>query len=204
MNICEKKKTILFHNPKTGGQFIRRQLDRHGLSANAYEFWGPYNREINTDLGHINRFTIGRYFAEYRQYQLMTFVRNPYNRFISAMSTARGNHTRMAAILHKYPDPLTFLHYLDHLNYYEQDRILRSPEVPWFNPQSYYVGEGISILRYESEEDWQTICRIFDISETQVRIKSDYPFNQEAYDILRRLYFDDAEIFEMYFAEKGT
>lgn len=198
MNICEKNKTLLFHNPKTGGQFIRRELARCGMEGNAYEFWGPYSREINTDLGHINRFTISRFFPTYKQYRLMTFVRNPYNRFISAMSTARGNHFRMAAILREYPEPLVFLRYLDSLNYYEQDRILRTPEVPWFNPQSYYAGKGVTVLRYESPEDWKIVCDAFGIENAPVRIKPDYPYQQEAYDILRRLYFDDEEIFEMY------
>lgn len=198
MNIHEDKKVILFHNPKTGGQFIRRELARKPGMNTAYEYWGPYSREINTDLGHINRSTIPRFFPNYQSYRMMTFVRNPYDRFISAMTTARGNNAWMAGVIRKYPEALDFLRYIDSLDYYEQDRILRSPEIPWFNPQSYYVGEDVQVFHYESEKDWAYVCELFDIQSTNVKIKPAYPYDRQVYDLLRKLYFDDRKVFEMY------
>lgn len=198
MNICEKNKVLLFHNPKTGGQFIRHELFKANGRGSAYKYWGPYSREINTDPGHINRLTIARFLPDYRKYKLFSFVRNPYNRFISAFETARANQEGMAKLIAKHPTPLRFLRFLESLDYYEQDRILRSPEVPWFNPQSYYTGSDVEILRYESEQDWKYICDIFGIPHAQVKIKPDYTSDPEVHDMLFRLYFDDERIFEIY------
>lgn len=198
MYINEKNKVIFLHNPNCGGRFVRRCLAQQGDITSAYKYWGPYTRELNIDLSHINKYTLPRFVSDWEKYQIVVLIRNPYNRFMSAWNVARANNKKVWRLSCKYNSPIAFLKYIDCLNYYEQDCLLRSPEIPWFNPQSYYTNNKLLTLQYESEEDWQLIFKLLRIKNANLRIKADYPFQKEINDLLKKLYFEDKEIFEIY------
>lgn len=198
MYINEKNKVIFLHNPNCGGRFIRHCLSLQGDVTSAYKYWGPYTRELNIDLSHINKYIISRFFPAWKGYKVVVLIRNPYNRFISAWNVARGNNKKIRRLSLEYNSPLSFLRYVDRLNYYEQDCLLRSPEIPWFNPQSYYADDKFITLQYENMEDWEQIFSLLGIKNGNVKIKVDYPFQNEVNNLLKKLYFEDGLIFEKY------
>lgn len=199
MYIDRENKVIFLHNPNCGGRFIRRCLSQRSDITSAYKYWGPYTRELNIDLSHINKYVLSRFVPDWKDYQVVVLIRNPYNRFMSAWNVARGNNKKIRRLGIEYNSPLSFLRCVDSLNYYEQDCLLRSPEVPWFNPQSYYTDNEFLVLQYENIEDWKLLFNLLGIENIgNIRIKPDYPFHSEMDNILRKLYFEDIEIFDKY------
>ena len=198
MYIDRENKVIFLHNPNCGGRFIRHCLSLQGDITSAYKYWGPYTRELNIDLSHINKHVLSRFVPDWKNYQVVALIRNPYNRFMSAWNIARGNNRKVQRISVKYTTPVAFLRYVASLNYYEQDCLLRSPEIPWFNPQSYYADSQFLILQYENQEDWQSLFSLLGIKNANLRIKADYPYQKEVDDLLNKLYFEDRDIFVKY------
>lgn len=107
MYIDEENNVIFLHNPNCGGRFIRRCLSQQDEITSAYKYWGPYTRELNIDLSHINKYTISRFFPEWEHFQIVTIVRNPFNRFISAWNVARSNNNKIRYLSFKYNSPLS-------------------------------------------------------------------------------------------------
>lgn len=198
MYIDKKNKIIFLHNPNCGGRFIRQCLSQQDELTSAYKYWGPYTRELNTDLSHINKHTLPRFFPEWKEYKVVVLIRNPYNRFMSAWNVARGNNFKILRLSSIYNSPFAFLKYIDSLNYYEQDRLLRSPEIPWFNPQSYYIDNKFLTLQYENPDDWKILFKLLEIKNAKIQIKANYPFHNDIYKLLKKLYFEDVDIFNIY------
>lgn len=195
----EKTKTIFIHNPKTGGEFLKYEVHKLAPMEPVYRFWQQWTPEVNTDLGHINRMNLARFVPEYGDYKILVFVRNPYNRFISALKTTCNHYAEIRKIFEGCGnDVLKFLHYIDSQNYFIQDQFLRSASVPWLMPQSYYFPAGSVVLKYENPEDWQFALNVFGVRDAAVRIKEDYPVNKDVLLLLKKLYWDDSEIFKLY------
>jgi len=198
MTIDEESKVIFLHNPKCGGRFFRDVCSQNGLIASQL-YWGHHTEETNVDLAHISLINLPRFVPDYKEYRIIAFVRNPYNRFVSGINMAVLRNEGIKKMLEPYlGDVKDICSYLLDLNYYEQDKILRNQAVPWLLPQSYYVDKTTITLRYESLTDWRFLFNIFKISDANVQIKEDYVFDDETKGMIRKLYFDDEDIFCLY------
>lgn len=162
-------------------------------------FFGLPNSDSNTDEAHINSFTLPRFIPDYREYRLMAFVRNPYNRFMSAFKTGSVFDGQINQLWHRHnKDPRAVCEYLLRCDFATQDSLLRSPQRPWFLPQYLFMRPGVEVLRYESAEDWKYLFETLSIGQAKIKVQKDYEIDTRTKEMIRELYFDDAELFEMY------
>lgn len=82
----------------------------------------------------------------------------------------------------------------------EQDLFIRNKRIPWLNPQSSFFGEGVEILKYESEQDWAKLLAIFGLAEYQGRLKiaKEYIIPENICEMIKGLYPEDLDLFRMY------
>lgn len=199
MVIDEETKVIFLHNPKCGGTFFRNSHynSRHNNAASDY--FKLYDEELNVDLGHVNLGNLPRFIPDYQDYRVISFVRNPCNRFVTALKTASIHRIAIKEMCDRYEwDIKRICNYLLSLNYSEQDMFLRNPSIPWLNPQSNYVNSLTIILRFESLSDWHFLMNIFKVTNADIYIRLDYEMDDETKTMIRELYFDDEMIFSMY------
>lgn len=197
--IDDSSKTIFLHNPKCGGTFLEKAYVAHNPDVARRMFFGLHGAETNTDEAHINALTLPRFVPNFKEYQIMTLVRNPYNRFVSAFNTAPYFDPLARHIWNKHGrDPQAVCEYLLSCDFQTQDNFLRNPKRPWFMPQYLFMGADVKLFRYESQEDWAYIFDRLGIRNVNVKIKPDYNIDDSTKAMLRDLYFDDRRIFEMY------
>ncbi|WP_075556919.1 sulfotransferase family 2 domain-containing protein [Parabacteroides timonensis] len=85
MIVDKERKVIYLHNPKCGGTFLRNiYIEKYG-KTDATKWWKAYDRKNGTDLGHITYKDLPRFIPEWEEYRIVVMVRNPYNRFYSAV-----------------------------------------------------------------------------------------------------------------------
>lgn len=199
MVIDESSKVIFLHNPKCGGTFFRNSyLNCHG-SDKAHDYWKLYDEIVHTDLGHINLRNLPRFVPDFMDYKIITFVRNPYNRFVSALKTAAELVPDISEIGRKCQWNIEDIcNYISTLNYREQDFLLRNPCIPWLNPQSYFIAPHVITLQFESYNDWNFLLNVFRITDANIYIREDYKLNDYTKGLIYDLYFDDENIFKIY------
>ena len=89
MIVDQKRKVIYLHNPKSGGSFLRDSyIEKYG-ETDATKWWKLFSEEHGTDLGHISYDDLSRFIPGWENYRLIVMVRNPYNRFYSAVKELR-------------------------------------------------------------------------------------------------------------------
>lgn len=85
MIVDKERRIIYLHNPKSSGTFLRKlYIGKYGKSE-ATKWWKAYTIQYGTDLGHITYSDLPRFIPEWREYRIVAMVRNPYNRFYSAV-----------------------------------------------------------------------------------------------------------------------
>lgn len=242
MIVDKERKVIYLHNPKCGGTFLRElYIEKYGDSE-ATKWWKTYTCQYDTDLGHITYSDLPRFIPQWREYRMVMMIRNPYNRFYSAVKETLANYERIISIklgekievrlhgwiysieynqlsrirriydvlkictgtypldLPKQADPETICKHIFSIKRAKQDFFIRNKKIPWLNPQSYFIGKNVEVLRYESESDWKILLEIFGLSEYQNRlsIAKDYTIPDNIREMIRNLYPEDQELFEMY------
>lgn len=171
MIIDESIKTILLHNPKCGGTFFRDSFMASRKGNAAFEYWQLYDEAYNIDLGHITLDVLPRFIPNFQQYKILSFVRNPYNRFVSGFKTASLNIPSVRIIGEKCDWKIRHIcDYIASLKYYDQDLILRNPRIPWLNPQSNFIGPTVLNLKFEENADWSFILNLFQVTGAVVKI----------------------------------
>lgn len=199
MIVNDSLKTIYLHNPKTGGTFFREIYSQWYPRDEAYKYWKVFEEKYNTDLGHINYLNIARFIPDYREFRIITMLRNPFNRFISAWKEACMHHSVIADINKQYHGDIEAITgYLVSLNFYDQDLVLRNNCLPWLQPQSYFVREDTIKLHYELPNDWFFLLNVFGIRYPCVSIRKDYVLTPPSINHIRSLYPEDEEIFKWY------
>lgn len=91
MIVSDTEKFVFVHNPKCGGMSCHNTLLAYDTRDNFFFDWKQVNEQGKTlDMAHITPFQMRRFFPkafqETRDYVKFTFVRNPYTRFLSAIS----------------------------------------------------------------------------------------------------------------------
>lgn len=186
MIINVKDRIILLHNPKTGGRFRNGACNNRYYHTPSIELKLPVKSTVEHIVYKDAKKSIADTFSLYKVY---TVIRNPYDRFVSAVNFAFNRfETDMES---NVDNALTLL---------EADKsILFSHERPWFNPQSFYLGEGVHIFQYESEDDWREIARMLDFDFSLVKIKPSYDLTDEQKKRIRDIYYPyDKAIFDIY------
>ena len=85
MIVDNERKVIYLHNPKCGGTFLRNlYIEKYG-NTGATKWWQYYTHKYGTDLGHVTYNDLPRFISEWEEYRITVMVRNPYNRFYSAV-----------------------------------------------------------------------------------------------------------------------
>lgn len=187
----EEKKIVLLQNPKTGGRFKAKAL------SNGFERYEVTEYHCNGCLKkpvfpfHITYEELREYLGEdWRKFDIYTVIRNPYNRFVSAVNF------KFKAIFKEKENP-SIDHALDVIEDNNHALELKKDTI-WFCPQSKWLGEGVKVLRYESIEDWNFLCELMGICKDEVHIKQDYILAEEQKQRIRQLYKDDESIFNFY------
>lgn len=89
MIIDKERKVIYLHNPKCGGTFLRDiYIEKYG-KTDATIWWGLFTVKYGTDLGHITYDDLPRFIPDWKDYRIVVMVRNPYNRFYSAVKEVK-------------------------------------------------------------------------------------------------------------------
>lgn len=89
MIVDRERKVIYLHNPKSGGTFLREIYIKKYGKTDATKWWKLFTKEYNTDLGHVSYDDLPCFIPEWDDYRLIMMVRNPYNRFYSAVKELR-------------------------------------------------------------------------------------------------------------------
>lgn len=191
--IDENTKTIFLHNPGCGGTFVKESyLNAHpGYPRRMLAMKGPE--------AYIDAVVLPRYVPDYREYKLLAFVRNPYERFLFALRDGAGENGMLKQLCDRHSgDPKEVCRELLGYDYGTQDAFLRSSLCPRLVPQSRFRARGAELLRYESQQDWKYLFNILSIPLDAVDIVcGDHP-DDEIKTMIKELYFDDEEIFSMY------
>lgn len=102
MIVDEKHKVIYLHNPKCGGTFLRDlYIEKYG-NTEATKWWQYYTHKYGTDLGHVTYNDLPRFILEREEYRITVMVRNPYNRFYSAVKEFSQQLKNVGGVI-KYP-----------------------------------------------------------------------------------------------------
>lgn len=89
MIVDKERKVIYLHNTKCGGTFLRDiYIEKYGKNE-ATKWWKLFSPEYNTDLGHITYDDLSRFIPDWKEYRIVVMVRNPYNRFYSAVKEVK-------------------------------------------------------------------------------------------------------------------
>lgn len=165
---------ILLHNPKTAGRFLTKALADRGVNPYAHGF-------------HVKYADVAKHNPNAR---ILTIVRNPYNRFASAVGFCYSNVFRDG----KEP---SVDNALDHFE--KNPEFMFTKEALWFNPQSYWYGDRCEILQYESMEDWNKLHKLIGIDLNTIHIKEDYDLTDLQKSRIKRLYLPyDKLLFDLY------
>ena len=90
MIVDRERKVIYLHNPKCGGTFLRDiYIEQYG-ETDATKWWKLFSTQYGVDLGHITYNDLPRFIPEWKDYKIVTMVRNPYNRFYSGIKELKG------------------------------------------------------------------------------------------------------------------
>lgn len=105
MIVSDSEKFVFVHNPKCGGMSWHRTLEPYDTRDNFYFEWRTLPGGRTLDMAHITPGQMKRYFPDDFErvagYTKFVFVRNPYTRFLSAVSQylKLGPKEKRAALL---------------------------------------------------------------------------------------------------------
>ncbi len=182
MYVCQKKKMVFIHNPKTAGVSLLRMLG--------------FNYELNLEFSHINALDAKRrvFQDEWPNFFTFSFVRNPWDRVVSLYCYQRSttyrdlvgiNDTHEIALIYDFPEWLR-------LN--DSRKSVRSN---WFgHPQVYWTKDVTKVYEFENlEQSAEEICARFGLdrklsrrntSERSEEYRDYYPTQREI-DIVERI-----------------
>ena len=91
MIVSDTEKFVFIHNPKCGGMSCHNALRKYDTRDNFFFEWKPVNEAGKIlDMAHITPFQMRKFFPkafhDVGSYLKFTFVRNPYHRYLSAIS----------------------------------------------------------------------------------------------------------------------
>ncbi|WP_289201684.1 hypothetical protein [Parabacteroides goldsteinii] len=90
MIVDQERKVIYLHNPKCGGTFLRDiYIEKYG-KTDATKWWKLFSHQYGVDLGHITYDDLPRFIPEWKDYRIITMIRNPYNRFYSGIKELKS------------------------------------------------------------------------------------------------------------------
>lgn len=187
MLINVKDRIILLHNPKTGGRFRENACKERYFHTPSIELKKPVR-----DISHITYEEAKDAMPTFPMYKVITVVRNPYNRFASAVNFCFEEVFGGRGLEKSVNNALDLIEK-------NEIGILFSSKYPWFCPQNLYTGEGVEVLKYENIDDWKRLCDLLKFDITRVDIRPSYRLSQKQKDRIRRIYkVYDKGIFEMY------
>lgn len=129
MIVDRERKVIYLHNPKCGGTFLRElYIEKYGISEDA-KWWKAYTGTYRTDLGHITYSDLPRFVCEWKDYRIVVMVRNPYNRFYSAVKEAMMQYVRNPVIVFIYGFRINVPSYVYYGEYQEWNKIRKIYEL---------------------------------------------------------------------------
>lgn len=204
MLYSDDKKFFFIHNPKVAGTSVRKALEEYDSSGGYY--WNPeYIKVLNrlTDKAHIpaSELFYHRLGDKAPDYFTFGFVRNPYERFISAWEEYK--------IQHNYSECIDINEWA-HVNINETS-VRYKFELIHFCPQYYFFYNGDKLIadyvgRQENiEYDWYVIQSILGISADlkQYNIKKNLPgrvkvkdLNDETISLINKVYRKDFLFFK--------
>lgn len=200
MIVDQERKVIYLHNPKCGGTFLRDiYIEKYG-KTDATKWWKLFSHQYGVDLGHITYDDLPRFIPEWKDYRIITMIRNPYNRFYSGIKELKSQLVPFELFSIKCSGHLIDEEWLSLNKFQKTYEFLRNKRIPWITPQSYYMAEKIELLWYESEDDWEKLLDIFGLSAYKERLKiaKDYAIPDAICGMIEKLYPEDRELFSMY------
>lgn len=192
MLVNKERKIILLQNPKTGGRF------KAGKKSNGFKEYLLQNYVENGEVKktvypwHVMYHELKSWLGDdFKNWTIYAFVRNPYDRFVSS------NNYKFKSTFGKTKAP-TFDEMITEVELHPEVITEHKDKHVWYLPQSYWIGEGVKVLKYESINDWKTICNVMGIDISDVKIKPSYDLTATQKSRIKALYKEDEQIFNMY------
>lgn len=163
MIVDKERKVIYLHNPKCGGTFLRDlYIEKYGTSE-ATKWWKGYTRNYGTDLGHITYSDLPRFVHEWEEYRIVVMVRNPYNRFYSAVKETMMQYVRNPVIVSIYGFRVNIPYYIFYGEYLEGNKIRKIYEL-W---KSY---AGITLPDQLALADPEEFCKRISLKHSRQKL----------------------------------
>lgn len=138
---------VFIHIPKNSGMFIRKEIEKDNSNTIIKKF---FDISLGYDLAHIPYCLKNNYLSNDKNYQYFTFVRNPYDRIISAYfykhpkSTIQDLKTFITNTLQYV---LFNSYYSDYIHFYPQYKFL----INTYNDST--IQKNIKIFKIENYDN---------------------------------------------------
>jgi len=180
-----KKKIVYIHIPKNSGKYVRNCV------KNKYKiiksFWGVGK----IDRAHIPYSMRDVFIKNSEEYRYITFVRNPYDRFISAFKYKfpKANVTIMQSFIKSILPKYQFDNYYKHniIHFYPQYLFLTNE-----HDEEWNISKNIEVTKLENAKDY-TFIHLNNFNLPKYKY-AEY-FDNECISILNKIYEKDFMIF---------
>ena len=200
MSLIRKNKTdylYFIHIPRTAGRYINSLFKQNDYELR-YDDFTKIDRMTNREIPHLHK-------PHYRRYNvnrapIFCIVRNPIDRFISAISPHTGSN------FYEF-NPEEIFKSQKHLNNY-LDNLNNTLTSNWFLPQHCFIDKDTHIWKYEDQFKFNFLNWLKDKFNITLTIKENakshityrdlhkrYPLDKKYYPFIKEYYRKDYELF---------
>jgi hypothetical protein len=130
-------RVLFLHIPRTGGRFLSYNFQKHYYCTS----WNFKEKWFNKEVPHLNMIENNAYYVSTRMYDTFTIVRNPIDRFMSAICYT--NRVNKKCLSYMFENETSFFKTVNDLR-------LNNSLSNWFEPQVNFIDYDTHIWKYEN------------------------------------------------------